>query len=36
MGKISKGHKSIKNEDGVTVFVLCTLSDGGLYVNKFS
>ena len=34
-GQISKGHNSVKNEGGVTVLVLCTLSDGGLYVKKF-
>ena len=29
--KNSKGHNSIKNVGGVTVLVLCTSSDGGLY-----
>ena len=27
-------HNSVKNVGGVTVLVLCTLSDGGLYVDK--
>ena len=36
MGKISKGHNSIKNEDGITVLVLCTSSDDGLYLYKVS
>ena len=36
MGKISKGHNSVQNQDGVTVLVLCTSSDGGLCVNKNS
>ena len=31
IGKISKGHNSIKNVGGVRVLVLCTSSDGGLY-----
>ena len=35
IGKISKGHNSIKNVDGVTVLFLCTLSDGGLYLYSF-
>ena len=34
--KISKGHNSLKNEGGVTVLVLCTSSDGGLFVTKVS
>ena len=29
IAKISKGHNSIKNVGGVSVFVLCTLSDVG-------
>ena len=33
-GKISKGHNSVKNVGGVTVLFLCTLSNGGLYLNK--
>ena len=36
MGKISKRHNSIKNVGGVTVLVLCTSSDGGLYSYKVS
>ena len=32
--KISKGHNSPKNISGVTLLVLCTLSDGGSYLNK--
>ena len=36
IGKISKGHNSLKNEDGVMVLFLCTSSDGGLYLNKVS
>ena len=31
IAKNSKGHNSVKNVDGVTVFLLCTLSDNGLY-----
>ena len=34
--KLSKGHKSIKNVDGVTVLFLRTSSDGGLYLYKDS
>ena len=30
--KISKGHNSVKNVGGVSVLVLCTWSDGGLYL----
>ena len=29
--KISKGHNSVKNVDGVSVLVFCILSDDGLY-----
>ena len=29
IGKISKGHNSVKNIGGVTVLFLCTTSDGG-------
>ena len=29
IGKISKGHNSIKNVGGVTVLFLCTSSDDG-------
>ena len=36
IGKNSKGHNSIKNVGVVTVLLLCTLSDGGLYLNKVS
>ena len=36
MGKISKRNNSIKNVGGVTVLVLCTSSDGGLYSYKIS
>ena len=35
IGKISKGQNSVKNVDGVTVLVLCTSSDDGLYLYKF-
>ena len=35
-GKISKGHNSVKNVDGVTVLALCISSDGGLYLYKVS
>ena len=34
--KISKGSNSIKNEDGVTLFVLCTLSNDTLYLYQVS
>ena len=30
IGKISKGHKSIKNVSGVKILLLCMSSDGGL------
>ena len=36
MGKISKGHNSVKNVGGVTVLVFCTSSDNGLYLYKVS
>ena len=36
IGKISKGHNSVKNVGGVTVLFLCTLSDNGLYLYKVS
>ena len=36
MGKISKGHNSVKNVGGVTILVLCTLSDDGSYLYKVS
>ena len=34
--KNSKGHNSVKNEGGLTVLVLCTSSDDGLYLYKVS
>ena len=34
--KISKGHNPVKNVGGVSVLVLCTSSDGGLYLDKVS
>ena len=34
--KIFKGNNSIKNVGRVMVFVLCTLSDDGLYLYKVS
>ena len=36
IGKISKGHNSVKYVGGVTVLFLCTSSDGGLHFYKFS
>ena len=30
--KLSKGHNSIKNEGGVMILKLCTLSDDALYL----
>ena len=36
MGKISKGHNSVKNVGGVMVLVLCTFYDAGLYLYKVS
>ena len=36
IGKISKGHNSVKNVDGVMVLVLCISSDDGLYLYKIS
>ena len=36
IGKISKGHNSVKNVGGVTVLFCCTSSDGGLYLYKVS
>ena len=32
IGKISKGHNSVKNVAGVMVIFLSTSSDGGLYL----
>ena len=34
--KISKGHNSIKNVGVVSVLVLCTSSDDGLYLYQVS
>ena len=34
--KSSKGNNYAKAVDGVTVLLLCTLSDGGLYLNHVS
>ena len=34
--KISKGHNSIKNVGGVSVLVLCTSSDDGLFLYQVS
>ena len=36
IGKISKGHNSVKNVGGVTVLVLYTSSDVGLYLYQVS
>ena len=36
IGKISKGHNSVKNEGGVTILFICTSSDDGLYLYKVS
>ena len=36
IGKISKGHNSVKNVGRVTVLFLCTASDSGLYLYKVS
>ena len=36
IAKISKGHNSVKNVDGVTVLFLCTSSDGDLYFYNAS
>ena len=36
IGKISKGHNSVKNVDGIRFLVFCTSSDDGLYLNKVS
>ena len=36
IGTISKGYNCAKTEDGVTVLVLCTSSDDGLYLYKVS
>ena len=34
--KIPKGHNSVKNVGRVMVLILCTSSDGGLYLYKVS
>ena len=34
--KISRGHNSIKNVGGMSVLVICTLSDDGLYLYQVS
>ena len=34
--KISKSYNSIKNEGGMSVLVLCTSSDDGLYLYQVS
>ena len=34
--KKSKGHNSVKNVGGVSVFILCTSSDDGLYLYQVS
>ena len=36
IGKISKGHNSVINVDGVSILVLCTSSDDGLYLYQVS
>ena len=36
IGKFSKGHNSVKDEDGVTVLFLYTSSDGEIYLHKVS
>ena len=36
IGKIAKGHNSIKNVGEVTVLVHCTSSDDGSYLYKVS
>ena len=36
IGKISKGHNSVKNVGGESVLVLCTSSDNGLYLYQVS
>ena len=35
IGKISKGRNSVRSDGGNTVLILCTSSDGALYLNKF-
>ena len=34
--KISKGHNSVKNVDGIRFPAFCTSSDDGLYLYKVS
>ena len=34
LGKISKAHNSVKNVGGVSVLVLCTSTDDGLYLYQ--
>ena len=36
IGKFSKGHTSVKSISGVSVLVLCTSSDNGLYLYQVS
>ena len=36
MGKLLKGHDSVQKVDGVSVLVLCTSSDDGLYLYQVS
>ena len=36
IAKTSKGHNSVNIVAGLTVLVLCTLSDGGLYFYKIA
>ena len=36
MGKITRGHNSVKNVGGVMIFVFCTSSDDGSCLNKVS
>ena len=36
MGKMSKGHNCVKNVGRVTVLVLCTSSNAGLYFYNVS
>ena len=36
IGKIPKGHNSVKNVGGGSVLVLCTSSDDGLYLYQIS
>ena len=36
IGKISKGHNSVKSVGVVTVLFLCTSSDDGLHLYKVS